>query len=322
MMRSIRFFVFLIALLSLNACSLAGTTQAQIITPLGTIQVVTTASAPVSVTENPIAEKTSTPTFTISPIEEIITSEEEDDFSMPVTQPITITIIYDNNPYDPRLNSAWGFSALVEYHDHNLLFDTGGVGLVLLENMRILKVDPTRIDSVVLSHAHEDHIGGLTALLDTGTKPVVYLLHSFSDSYKSQIKQYTKVIEVSPGQSFTEGLWTTGEMGGMIPEQALVIQTEYGLVIITGCAHPGIVAIVEHAQDMFAEPVDLVLGGFHLGDKSETAIKEILMDFRRLEVKQVAPCHCTGADAIRLFATEFGEDFLQVGVGSVIRLEK
>ena len=78
--------------------------------------------------------------------------------------------------------------------------------------------------------------------------------------------------------TIAEGLFTTGEMGRNIPEQSLVITTESGLVVITGCAHPGIVAIVEQARQMFEEPVRLVLGGFHLESKAE--IDAILRDFR------------------------------------------
>jgi len=107
----------------------------------------------------------------------------------------------------------------------------------------------------------------------------------------------------------------------MIPEQALVIQTEQGLVIITGCAHPGIVAIIEQAQSLFGEPMHLVMGGFHLGDKSEAEIEAIINNFRRLEIQQAAPSHCTGEYAIARFAAEYGQDFIQVGTGSVIRLE-
>ena len=318
-MRSIRVFLFVIMLLSLGACYLAST--AQIISPEGTIQADITPLATIAVTLVPVTEEVFTPTLTTLSIRATNTPKEENEFPISVTQSLTITIVYDNNPYDQRLKPDWGFSALIKYRDYILLFDTGGDGQVLMENMRILGIDPSHIDSVVLSHTHQDHTGGLTALLDSGAKPVVYLLPSFPVSFKRQIEQFTQASEVLPGQSFAEGLWTTGEVGGMIPEQALVIQTEQGMVVITGCAHPGIVAIVEQAQIIFAEPVFLVLGGFHLGDKSETEIDAILKDFRRIEVKQVAPCHCTGDYAISRFAAEYGKDFIQVGVGSVIRLE-
>jgi 7,8-dihydropterin-6-yl-methyl-4-(beta-D-ribofuranosyl)aminobenzene 5'-phosphate synthase len=235
------------------------------------------------------------------------------------TESLTITIIYDNNAYDERLKSAWGFSALVAYRDHTLLFDTGGDGPTLMENMRILGIDPTQIESVVLSHAHGDHTGGLSALLEYGARPIVYLPPSFSTTFKNQVVLITEMIEVTPGLSIAQGMFTTGEMGQSIPEQALVIQTDQGLVVITGCAHPGIVEIVEQARVMFAEPVRLVLGGFHLGGKSKAEIGAILRDFRRLGVEQVAPCHCTGERAIAMFATEYGEDFIQAGVGRVLR---
>jgi 7,8-dihydropterin-6-yl-methyl-4-(beta-D-ribofuranosyl)aminobenzene 5'-phosphate synthase len=233
----------------------------------------------------------------------------------PPTETLTITIIYDNNDFDQRLKTAWGFSALVEYHDHTLLFDTGGDGPMLLENMRILGIEPTQIESVMLSHGHADHTGGLGGLLEYGARPTVYMPPSFSSVFKKQVSKKTEVIEVTPGLTIAAGLFTTGEMGRSIPEQALIIQTEQGLVIVTGCAHPGIVEIVEQTQTLLDGQVRLVLGGFHLGGKREAEIDAILTDFRRLEVEQVAPCHCTGDQAIAMLAAEYGEDYIQAGVG-------
>jgi 7,8-dihydropterin-6-yl-methyl-4-(beta-D-ribofuranosyl)aminobenzene 5'-phosphate synthase len=239
----------------------------------------------------------------------------------PVTGPLTIIVVYDNNVFDQRLKTAWGFSALVEYHDHTLLFDTGGDGLMLMENMRILGIDPTRIESVVLSHIHGDHTAGLSALLEYGARPTVYLLPSFPASFKNRVSATSDVVEVTPGLSIAESIYTTGEMGTSIREQALVIQTNQGLVIITGCAHPGIVEIIEQAQEMFDGPVHLVLGGFHLGGKSKAEMHAIVKDFRRLGVEKVAPCHCSGENAMALFAAEYGEDFIKAGVGKIIRME-
>lgn len=235
---------------------------------------------------------------------------------------LRITIVYDNNPFDPRLKTAWGFSALVEYREQTLLFDTGGDGRILLENMRVLGIDPARIQSIVLSHAHGDHTGGLSALLGGGNQPPVYLLPSFADTYKHQLGLVTQVSEVAPGQVIADGILTTGEIGGNIPEQALVIRTGESLVVITGCAHPGIVRIIERAMELTGDPVYLVLGGFHLGNKSKTEISAILADFRRLDVQKVAPCHCTGEGAIAMFATEYGQAFVQAGVGKVITIDK
>jgi 7,8-dihydropterin-6-yl-methyl-4-(beta-D-ribofuranosyl)aminobenzene 5'-phosphate synthase len=220
--------------------------------------------------------------------------EEAMETLMQTTESLTITIVYDNNAYDERLKSAWGFSALVAYQDHRLLFDTGGDGLTLMKNMRILGIDPSQIESVVLSHAHGDHTGGLSTLMESGARPIVYLLPSFPTAFKNPLAKTTEVIDVTPGLLIADDIFSTGELGRSIPEQALVILTDQGLVVITGCAHPGIVEILEQVQTMFNGSVLLVLGGFHLGSKSNAQIAAILRDFRRLGVERVAPCHCTG----------------------------
>lgn len=234
---------------------------------------------------------------------------------------LTITIVYENTLYETGLTAGWGFSALVEYGDHTLLFDTGADGQALLSNMAALHINPSDIETVVLSHIHGDHTGGLNALLATGVQPRVVLLPSFPASFKQQIGRSTAVSEAAPDQAIFEGIFTTGEMDGSTPEQALVIDSDRGLVILTGCAHPGIVNIVEHIKQTWDKPVYLVLGGFHLLDKTRAEITAIVREFRRLGVQRVGPCHCTGEQAIAAFADEYGDDFVQVGTGRIIEIE-
>jgi 7,8-dihydropterin-6-yl-methyl-4-(beta-D-ribofuranosyl)aminobenzene 5'-phosphate synthase len=235
---------------------------------------------------------------------------------------LTITILYDNQPYDPHLDTAWGYAAWVQAGEHNLLFDTGGNGDILLNNMRAKKVNPTTIQRILISHADGDHIDGLVPLLSTGVKPEVYLLSSFPDNFKHQVSNLATLIEVRSGTSLGGEMYTTGELGRNIPEQALVIRTRRGLVVVTGCAHRGIVDIVEGIRDTYGEKVYLVMGGFHLEGKSEEEITAIIADFRRLGVEKVAPSHCTGGRAIVKFKDEYGEDFLMVGAGRVVTLDE
>ncbi|MFZ2097774.1 MAG: MBL fold metallo-hydrolase [Anaerolineales bacterium] len=236
-------------------------------------------------------------------------------------KPLTISIVYDNHSYDQRLKSAWGFSALVEYRGHTLLFDTGGDGSLLMENLQILRILPSQVESVVLSHAHGDHTGGLNVLLGEESPPVVYLLPSFPQAFKQKVGRITEVIEVTPRLSIAEDIFTTGEIGHNVPEQALMIKTVLGLLVITGCAHPGIVEILGRVQEMFNNPVHLVLGGFHLGSKSKPEIGSILKNFRRMGVEKVGPCHCSGDLAMAMFAAEYGENFIQVGVGKILEVQ-
>jgi 7,8-dihydropterin-6-yl-methyl-4-(beta-D-ribofuranosyl)aminobenzene 5'-phosphate synthase len=232
--------------------------------------------------------------------------------------PLHITIVYDNNAYDSRLKTAWGVAALVEYRGQVLLFDTGGDAPTLLANMAALSIEPTSIEAVVLSHIHGDHTGGLMGLLAKGTRPTVYVPPSFPADFKQQVGEITPVVEVTAGQQIGDGLYTTGEMEGPPWEQDLVIQTQSGLVVVTGCSHPGIVQVVEKARALLDDEVYLAVGGFHLKDKGDGEIAAIIADFRRLGVQKVAPCHCTGDRARAAFAQAYGDDYVAAGVGRAI----
>lgn len=232
--------------------------------------------------------------------------------------PVRIAVVYDNNAYDPRLQTAWGFAGLIERGDTTILFDTGGDGAMLLSNMAALDLDPRDVDIVVLSHIHGDHTGGLGRLLATDVRPTVYVPRSFPASFKAQVRANTDLVEVHEAVEIADGVYTTGEMGRGIIEQGLVLRTPKGLVVITGCAHPGIAEMVRQAKAVGGDEVYLVLGGFHLGSASEARIKDIIADFRRLGVQKVAPCHCTGDKAIGLFREAYGEDFIQNGAGKVL----
>jgi 7,8-dihydropterin-6-yl-methyl-4-(beta-D-ribofuranosyl)aminobenzene 5'-phosphate synthase len=238
-----------------------------------------------------------------------------------VTEGLIITILYDNNEYDERLETAWGFSCLVERGDLTLLFDTGGDAATLLSNMETLKLDPTDIDIVVLSHIHGDHVGGLEGILAVNERTTVYLPQSFPAELKEQIGASARVVEVHEPMEIAEGIYTTGEMGLGILEQSLVVETNRGLVVITGCAHPGIVEIVAEAKEMRGKEVHLVMGGFHLVGTSEATIGEIAENFRELGVQKVAPCHCSGDLARSAFEEAYEENFILAGVGKRLEID-
>jgi len=224
-------------------------------------------------------------------------------------------VVYDNKSLYRELSSAWGFSCLV---DDDLLFDTGGDGPRLLSNMERMGLDVGGIRSVVLSHAHGDHTGGLGSILAVNKEITVYLPRSFSTRFKNQVRAHAQVVEVREPMEITEGIYTTGEMGKGLVEQSLALVTGQGLVVITGCAHPGIVSIVKRAKEIVDGKVYLVMGGFHLGGAGRRGIKSIIAEFRRLGVRKVAPCHCTGGRAMEMFVAGYGDDFIKAGVGMVL----
>lgn len=238
-------------------------------------------------------------------------------------QGIKITIVYDNNDYDRRLRSDWGFSCLVNLPERVILFDTGGDGGILLANMRRLGIDPKGIHMVVLSHIHGDHVGGLSSFLQQNRKVVVYLPMSFPERLKEEIRHRGATLEeVRQAREIFPGIFTTGELDGGIKEQSLVLQSPHGLIVITGCAHPGIVDIVRKAKEIANGKVFLVLGGFHLGGASIFTIEGIIESFLKFGVEKVAPCHCSGERARKLFEKHFGWSYIPAGVGKEIFIGK
>jgi len=232
---------------------------------------------------------------------------------------MTITVVYDNNPYKQTLKTAWGFSALITGTEKTILFDTGGDGELLLGNMEKLAIAADSIDTVVLSHIHGDHTGGLGGFLEKNPQVTVYLPKSFPEGFKDDTRRYgAKVIEVEQSLKICEDVYSTGRLGIWIKEQSLIVRTNKGLLIITGCAHPSIVKTVNTAKELLKDDVLLVMGGFHLEWASAGKIEKIISAFKQLNVRYVGPCHCSGNKARTLFEKHFGKNYINIGAGKVI----
>jgi 7,8-dihydropterin-6-yl-methyl-4-(beta-D-ribofuranosyl)aminobenzene 5'-phosphate synthase len=235
--------------------------------------------------------------------------------------PITITILYDNYIFSKGLQADWGFSCIIKGTEKTILFDTGTMGGILFHNINKLNVNPKDVELVAISHNHRDHTGGLSAFLDENNKVTVYLPASFPDSFVSRVqKAGAKVVPVDKPVEICKDVSLTGEMGVKIKEQSLILNTSKGLVVIAGCAHPGIVSIVRRAKEVIDKKIYLVCGGFHLMNKSKDEVKEIINEFKDLGVLKVGASHCTGDKAIELFKEAYRENFVQMGVGKVIRI--
>jgi 7,8-dihydropterin-6-yl-methyl-4-(beta-D-ribofuranosyl)aminobenzene 5'-phosphate synthase len=234
---------------------------------------------------------------------------------------IRVSVTFNNVAYDTQLTTSWGFSSLIEGAEETILFDTGGNGNILLGNMRRMNKDPMAIDTVFLSHIHTDHTGGLEALLRQNPNVHVYLPESFPASFKQAVKSYgAQVTPVHEPTRLLSRVHSSGEMGDRIKEHALILETSQGLIIISGCAHPGIVNMVKKAKEILKDEVYLVMGGFHLGGMSAKRIRKIINMLKELGVRKVAPSHCTGEKAIALFRKSWGDNFLEGGLGAIIEL--
>jgi 7,8-dihydropterin-6-yl-methyl-4-(beta-D-ribofuranosyl)aminobenzene 5'-phosphate synthase len=150
----------------------------------------------------------------------------------------------------------------------------------------------------------------------------VYIPASFPQEFEQRVKKYGgKVVRVDASLEIDRGIYSTGEMDHGIKEQSLVIKTSKGMILITGCAHPGIIEIIKKAKSIARENIYMAIGGWHLSSAGEREIKGIIDTFLRMGIQKVAPCHCTGDRAMAMFKREYGENFIKAGVGKIILIE-
>ena len=210
-----------------------------------------------------------------------------------------ITILYDNESRSDRLKADWGFACLIECYGINILFDTGTDGNLLLENMKILGIDPASIHEVFISHIHFDHIGGLSSFLNENGDVKVY-----APSPLRGIAPAREVIYIDKPAKLNQHFYTTGLLNNI--EQSLAIKTEKGLVVIVGCSHPGVENILDTVKP-HGTPYALI-GGLHGFNEFEVINKLHL----------ICPTHCT--EHISKIKSMYPGKYIPGGVGEVIEI--
>lgn len=239
------------------------------------------------------------------------------------SDPIQMTVLYDNFVATEGSKAEWGFSCLIQGPAKTVLFDTGGHPDTFRHNVSHLSVDLNKVDAIVLSHDHWDHVDGLPVVFETNTKAPVYIPHGFPYDFVRKVELAgAKPLPVNEAVAVCDHVYLTGQMGGMIKEQSLIVNMPAGLVIVTGCSHPGIVNIVKKAKALLNRDVYLVFGGFHLLQHSEEQVDAIIKAFRELGVQKCGATHCTGDRAIQQFKNAYGDDYVEIGAGRVLRFGK
>lgn len=265
---------------------------------------------------------------------------------------VKISILADNRvaTLEPKgLRGEWGFAAAVG----DVLFDTGQTGVVP-ENAARMGLD-FDFETIVLSHSHYDHAGGLTDAIGRLNDPTLYCHPSVwtprqldhngrrreiglpyareTVADKATIVEHTDPVEIA------EDVYALGEIPrpnpdaaiGMVEsdgtleedpiydDQALVVDRDSGLALVLGCGHAGLQNTIEYAESEFGKDVRAVVGGTHLIAFDDEAIHRIADDLEG-QLELFAGTHCTGADAERIFARRFPEAFRSVGVGSTLEV--
>ena len=235
---------------------------------------------------------------------------------------IKVTILYDNTSFAPGTEADWGYSCLVEGAGKTILFDTGTKPEIFFGNVEALGVDLSEVDLVVISHEHGDHTGSLARVLEEHRGLTVYHPVSFSNEFVSSVARAGATsVPVTEPVEILDGVYLTGEMGGGIKEQSLILRTGDGPVVITGCSHPGIVEILEKSQQIIDEPVFMVFGGFHMLQHSDEETAEVIQRFNELGITRCGATHCTGDGQIADFRETYDENFVEMGTGRVLTFE-
>jgi 7,8-dihydropterin-6-yl-methyl-4-(beta-D-ribofuranosyl)aminobenzene 5'-phosphate synthase len=269
-----------------------------------------------------------------------------------------VTILYDAFGQSKELTKDWGFSAYVEHDGKRILFDTGNNAPNFEHNVKALGIDLTKLDFVVISHRHADHATGLRYVLNVNPNVTVYVPSDGGNGFGgapfpkaflrpdeslpanmryfggtepehfSWGKLYdtgnfvlvTQTTEVSPGIFLVR---TVSQKQGTLelPEITLAIKRPNGLLLVDGCSHAGIEAILQAASAIDPR-TEVVFGGLHLVTTPVEEIDALVENLKtKWKVQKIAPGHCTGEPAFARLKKAYAENYLYAGLGTKLELQ-
>lgn len=228
---------------------------------------------------------------------------------------VHVTIIYDNYQDNASLESDWGFACLVEYLGNKMLFDAGRMADLYKKNMEVLQINPQQIPSLFISHEHGDHTAGIPWITSVNPSINSYLPRSYAEELRSKDKLPPNTQSFAEPSHLFGPYYTTGDDFEKFKEQGLVIKTEQGGVLITGCGHPGAIEMVKVASEDLGIEIHTLIGGLHLMRSSDNELLQIATTLKELGIRQICPTHCTGDHSIAFFKKSFGEGYLSGGTG-------
>lgn len=272
---------------------------------------------------------------------------------------VNITILSDNLAAPISFKAEHGLSVLLEVDGKSFLWDCGQSGIAV-ENALIKGIDLRKIEGIGISHGHYDHAGGLPAVLTASGPKRIYMHpkalepklfidgnteRSIGIPIRRETLEYAcgelilsdEPVEVMPGVRLTGEVPRVSEFEGteanlysiveeeirpdtFPDDQSLVIDTPEGAVVLTGCAHSGLVNILKHVMETHGK-IRAVVGGTHLGLGATPERIEASIDFlEEVLPEKIVPCHCTGQNAAMLMMQRLKERVIPGQVGLELSL--
>lgn len=273
---------------------------------------------------------------------------------------VEITVLLENTkPAQSDYEVEHGLSFLVKTEQSEFIFDCGQTGLAW-KNAEKMKIDLSKIEFVVLSHSHYDHAAGFPQLLKYSSPKFLYTGKNFWNekfSYNKESNEYRyrgcgfnqsdlkawnikqkicndsilideetwligNFIKKYPFESISKKFvcGTDKQQDNFVDEICLVIRENYGVAVITGCAHNGILNIVSTVKKRLNYPINTVIGGIHLKCADSIRISNTLNELKNLGVKSLALCHCSGEEVHKYLLSNEIMDY-KVSTGSIIKFE-
>src|SRR5574344_2435051 len=271
-----------------------------------------------------------------------------------------IKILVENTSISKNFDNEHGLSLYIETKKHKILFDVGASEL-FLQNAKKLDVNVADIDFLVISHGHYDHGGGLKTFLKENTKAEVFLHRlAFEKHYAirpndeldfigldENLKQNKQVVLTSDRFSISNGIEVFSNIAQREPhpkpnsglltehmgqttddtfehEQNLVIEEDGNTLLITGCAHNGIINILEYFKSFKGRMPDYVICGFHLSSRSGGNEDSDMIDrigkYLMATKAKFYTCHCTGIEAYKRLKSVMGDNIDYLSTGSEITI--
>ena len=270
-----------------------------------------------------------------------------------------IVCLMENTPGNHDCLYEHGLSIYLETRNHKLLVDTGATD-GFLYNAQKLGIDVTKVDTVILSHGHYDHSGGILPFAGINPNAGIYMQRAAGEDYisireagETYIGIDKKILDL-PGLVLLEGeakideelsvfshvtgrrFWAKSNLrlkqkcdnelvqDEFVHEQCVVVAQEGKHILLSGCAHNGILNILDRYRELYGNEPDVVISGFHMMQKeyAESDWENI-----RATARELCNCktvfytgHCTGTEAYNVMKEIMGEQLLSIHSGEEIIL--
>ncbi len=234
---------------------------------------------------------------------------------------VSVTIVYDNYQLDNRLKPDWGFACLIEFEGQKILFDAGSEDELYKKNMGLLGIKPEEIPTLFISHEHGDHTAGVPWIIESNPSVNCYLPSSYAAQLRARGTLPPNNKSIAEPSHLFGPFYTTGDDFDSFNEQGLIVKTENGGILITGCGHPGPIEMIKTAKEELGIEIYAIIGGLHLMRNNKDDVEEIAASLKEAGIKQICPTHCTGDQSISILAESFGNGYIPGGTGQIITIK-